>query len=242
MAGTVAIAAVSGAAGIAGTAPASKYFLLFALTMALVAALGATMRYRRVGLPGVVRTVVRDGSAVTEIRYSAWQFPILNALMACCAVLPVMAAAEIFTRQRAGSPTAVLLGAVGLFFASFLVAVAFGRLRRGRLALSARGIAQRGWSFESGLEWSAVAGIKPVCTDHPAILVIGYRNADWRRRYTTRFWRIDRLPPVPMIEVDCRQFDVDPRVLYDYLRTYVDDPAVRGELGTPAALRRAAAR
>jgi hypothetical protein len=244
MAGTLGIAAVSCSAGIVGSAPASKYFLLFALMMLLVAALGATMRYRRVRLADVVRTVMRDGMGATEIRYSTWQFRILIALMACGTVLPVLAAGEMFTRQLQSGPSGatVLLGTVGLFFASFLVAVALGRLHPGRIELSGRGIAQCGWSFESRLPWSAVAGVKPACNGYPAVLVIGYTNADWQRRHTTRLWRIDRLPPVPMIEVDCRKFDVDPQALYDYVRTYVDEPSARGELGTQAALSRAAAR
>ena len=88
------------------------------------------------------------------------------------------------------------------------------------MTLSSHGISQRGWSVESRLDWSCA-------------------NADWNRRYTTRFWRIDRLPPVPMIPFDCRQFDVDPYGLYGYVRTYVDNPELRVELGTEAALARA---
>jgi hypothetical protein len=43
----------------------------------------------------------------------------------------------------------------------------------------------------------------------------------------------------PMMEIDCRKFDVDPYTLYRYLRNYVENPAARGELGTPAALAQA---
>lgn len=53
-------------------------------------------------------------------------------------------------------------------------------------------------------------------------------------------WRIDRLPPVPMIDVDCRKFAVQRDALLDYLRHYVENPAARGELGTEAAIARAA--
>jgi hypothetical protein len=136
------------------------------------------------------------------------------------------------------SSRAVLFGAFGIVFASFVVTVAAGRVRRGGVTLSSEGITQRGRSFESRLDWSAIAGVKAATDGHPYILVIGYANADWNRRYTTRFWRIDRLPPVPMVVFDLRQFDVDPYILYAYVRTYVEHPELRAELGTEAALAR----
>ncbi|MCZ8380303.1 hypothetical protein O6P37_15645 [Mycobacterium sp. CPCC 205372] len=246
IAGTLTIAAVSCATAVAaalgGNAVATRYCLLFALPMALVAALGAAIGFRSVELPAALRTVdERGGVPATEIRCSEVQFALLVSLTACCAAFCLMAAVEVFVRQRHGGPAAAtaLLAAGGLSFGSFGAAVALGRIRRGGVTLSGRGIAHRGWSFESRLEWPAVAGITPAFNGHPTILVIGYTNADWDRRYTTRLWRIDRLPPVPMIEVDCRRFDLDPRVLYGYLRAYVESADVRSELGTEAALTRA---
>lgn len=243
IAGMLTIAAVSlataVAAALAGNTVATRYCLLFALAMALVAALGAAVGFRRVELPATLRTVgERGGVPATEIRCSAVQFALLVSLTTCCAAFCVMAAVEVFVRRHDGGPAAAtaLLGAGGLFFGSFGAAAAFGRIRRGGVTLSSRGIAHRGWSFESRLEWSAIVGITPAFNGHPTILVIGYTNAGWDRRYTTRLWRIDRLPPVPMIEVDCRRFDLDPRDLYGYLRAYVESPAARGQLGTETAL------
>ncbi len=219
---------------------ALKYFLLFALLMVLAVAYGLVVRHRRVDLSAAIRTVERDGSPGTEIRYSAWQFTILIALTGCGMVFCMVASVEIFAYQDEGFPGfAVVTGAMGLLFASFMAAVIFGRIRRGGVTLTSQGITQRGWSFESRLDWSAFLAFKAVTNGYPVILAIAYTNADWNHRYTTRFWRIDRLPPVPMIEFDCRQFDVDPYVLYRYVRTYLENPELRMELGTDAALARA---
>lgn len=225
----------------AGHLVAVKYFLLFALLMVLTVTYGLIVRHRRVDLASVIRTATtREGLQGTEIPYSAWQFNILIAVMGCCMVFCVMASVDILIYQDEGFPGfAVVTGILGFVSASFLAAAIFGRVSRGGVTLSSEGIAQRGRSFESRLDWSAIAGAKAATDGHPYILVFGYANADWNRRYTTRFWRIDRLPPVPMIPFDCRQFDVDPYGLYGYVRTYVDNPELRVELGTEAALARA---
>ncbi|AQA06314.1 hypothetical protein BVC93_11400 [Mycobacterium sp. MS1601] len=243
--GAIALAALlSGAVlAVSGNTVAPKYCVLFAVAMALVAALGVTMRRHRHGLSSAVRTVDAAGVRATEVRYSATQFGILVALMTCLALLCLLGAAEAYLRSdSSGFPgLSVLLGGAGVFLASFGIAAATGRLRRGAVALSGAGISQRGWSFESRLDWSAVAGINPGHNGYPVILVIGYTNAEWTRRQITRIWRIDRLPPVPMIELDCRKFDIDPDALLRYLQTYVESAAARDELGTEAALIRARA-
>ncbi|MFS0895954.1 hypothetical protein [Mycolicibacterium litorale] len=225
----------------AGTPTALKYCLLFALILTLTAGLGVAARVDRANLPSNIKTVVRDGVSKTQISYSSAQFWLLIGLMSSCSAFCVIAATEISIHQRGGSfpGASFLIGALGVFFASFVVSAAFGRIRRGELTLSDQGVEQRGWSFESRLEWSSIAGIKPAFNGHPVVLLIGYANASWHHRYTTRIWRIDRLPPVPMIEVDCRKFDIDCRELYGYLRQYVDTPTAREELGTEVAIERA---
>lgn len=224
-----------------GTPAALKYCLLFALILALTAGLGVAARVDRVSLPSTIKTVERHGVNATQIPYSSAQFSMLVCLMSSCSAFCIVAAAEIFIRQRGGSfpGASILIGALGVFFASFVVSAAFGRIRRGELTLSKEGVEQRGWSFESRLAWSSIAGIAPAFNGYPVILLMGYANTSWHRRYTTRIWRIDRLPPVPMIEVDCRKFDVDSRELYGYLRHYVDNPDAREELGTDVAIERA---
>lgn len=240
----IAIAAVSMGFGVlsgaAGNFMALRYSLLFGVVMILVVALGATMRKQSIDLSKVTRTVdgVQPG---TEIRHSAAQFVLLVALISCSAALFVLAAVETSAGNLDSvvSATALLFGAIGLILLSFPVTVGLGRVRRGGLELSHYGVSQRGWSFESRLSWSDIAGMKPAYNGHPVILLIAYTNAHWDHRYTTRIWRIDRLPPVPMIEIDCRKFDVDPAVLLSFLSAYVDTPENRTELGTPAARSRA---
>ncbi|MCV7112701.1 hypothetical protein [Mycolicibacterium setense] len=224
----------------AGNVIALKYFLLFALFTALIVAFALVGRYRRMHLSSAIRTIERDGVPGTEIRYSGWQFTILVALMGCGTLLCATAAIETFIDQDEGFPGfAVVIGALGVVFASFIAVVVAGRVRRGGVTLTSQGIIQHGRSFESRLPWSSLVSFKAVTDGHPIILGIAYANADWNRRYTTRLWRIDRLPPAPMIEFDCRQFDVDPYILYSYVRTYVENPELRAELGTEAALARA---
>ena len=212
-----------------GNTVALVYCLLFATAVFLAAAFGVATRRDDRDLSSAVRTKGHG----TEVRYATTPFAILIGLTSCLAVFCTGAAIQI------GGGVSVLLGAGGLFFASFGVAAATGRLQRGGILLSETAISQRGWSFESRLEWSAIAGIERGFHGHPVIMVFGFSNAEWNRRHTTPLWRIDRLPPVPMIEVDCRRFDVDPRTLHGFLRTYVDAPGTRGELGTELALARA---
>ncbi|CRZ13940.1 hypothetical protein [Mycolicibacterium neworleansense] len=245
VAGLLAFAVISALFGIvaaaAGNFIALKYFLLFALLLVLGVAYGLVVRHRRGGLSSSVRTAIeRDNTPGTEIRYSTSQFTILVALMGCCMVFCVMASVDILIHQDEGFPGfAVVTSALGIVFASFIASAICGRIRRGGVILSSQGIAQRGWSFESRLNWSDIAAVKAATNGYPVILAVGYANADWNRRCTTRLWRIDRLPPVPMIEFDCRQFDVDPYLLYSYVRTYAENPEVRAELGTEVALARA---
>ncbi len=47
----------------------------------------------------------------------------------------------------------------------------------------------------------------------------GRKGVDWDRRYTVFHWKIEQLPPVPMIQFDCRKFAIDSVVLlYHFLK------------------------
>ncbi|WP_156721126.1 hypothetical protein [Mycobacterium sp. Root135] len=223
---------------VAGNPVGLLYSALFAVIMSLVAALGVAMRDQRRNLARALRTVSVNGSSATEILYSPRQFALLVALMTALAGTCVIGAVHLYLSQ--GMPVAsALLAVFGLLGATFPVSALGGRIRRGALALSEHGVSQRGWSFESSLRWTDVAGVKAAYNGHPVILLIGYTNAQWTPRYTTLLWRIDRLPPVPMIEVDCRKFDVDCYALFDYLACYAENADLRSELGTSAAVTRA---
>mgnify|MGYP001194409456 CR=1 FL=1 len=247
VAGLTVIALVSVLAALVtaqeGNVSAARYCLLFAFIMALTIAYPTVVRYRRKDLAAAVRTVEHEGFQATQIRQSIWPFALLVAIMASWTAFFGMAAVDFLADQDDESTgAAVVMGALSAFFGSFPVAAATGRLRRGGVTLSGQGIAQRGWSFESKLDWSAIFAAPLTSlegTRFPTILVGGSANANWIRRYTTRLWRIDRLPQVPVLQLDCNKFDVDPHVLNNYIRTYVDNPKMRHELGTEAALVRA---
>jgi len=223
---------------MAGNLAGFLYSALFAVIMSLVAAFGAASRRRRRDLASAVRTVSADGSPATAISYSPRQFTLLVALMTALAGTCLVGAVHLYLSQGM-SVASTLLAGLGFLGATFPAAALLGRIRRGELKLSERGLSQRGWSFESSLAWADVAGVKTAFNGHPVILLIGYTNAEWKPRYTTRLWRIDRLPPVPMIEVDCRKFDIDCDALFDYLACYIETADLRSELGTAAAATRA---
>lgn len=161
----------------------------------------------------------------------------------CCAILTVGPAVEIYLNPAtSGVPgAAVIFGVLGLLFVSFLVLVVLRLVRPGAVLLTPYGIRHRGWTFDSYLPWDSVAGTKPAYNGHRVVLLIGFANAQWTRRYTTPIWRIDKLPPVPMIELDCRKFAMDDVQLLQFVSFYANNPAVRAELGTDAARARFAA-
>lgn len=90
----------------------------------------------------------------------------------------------------------MVFGVTGVLFVSFLVVVMLRLVRPGAVWLTPDGIRHPGWSLDSYLQWEAVAGVKPAYSDHRMVLLIGFANVQWTRRYTTPIWRIDKLPPV----------------------------------------------
>jgi hypothetical protein len=61
----------------------------------------------------------------------------------------------------------------------------------------------------------------------------------WERRQIAKFWKIDKLPPVPVIEVNCPSLALEPALIYHLLKFYVDNPQARPELGTDTVIQRA---
>ncbi|KAA0022473.1 hypothetical protein [Antrihabitans cavernicola] len=219
-----------------GMPAAGRYGLLFAFFMFSTAVFAYLYSIRTPTSIDDIHTST-DG---TVIRYS---LPISGVLVLIIVVITIFClggAVEIFlaTGGGSGSGGAIIPGVFGIYLATFSVDLVSGRLKRGVVVLSPKGIRQRGWSFESYLPWESVAGGTAAFHDSRVVLVIGYSNAKWERRNTTRLWRIDRLPPVPMIQLDCRKFDVDPIVLYHLVTFYANNPDARAELGTAAPLER----
>lgn len=225
------------AGGLGGQPAALRYGLAYGCLLFLIAGFGVLVR--RTGDRETTRSIpIESGQgAATEIRQSRRLWSVLVALTVCCAVLTVGPAIEIyFNAPTSGFPGAsVIFGVLGALFVSFLVLVVLRLVRPGAVQLTPDGIRHRGWSFESYLPWESVAGVKPAFNGHRMILLIGFANACWSRRYTTLIWRVDKLPPVPMIELDCRKFAMDDVLLVHFVSYYADNPSMRGELGTDAA-------
>ncbi|ORL10416.1 hypothetical protein [Prescottella equi] len=230
--------------GLGGQPAALRYGLAYACLVFLIAVLGVLVR--RTGARETIRSVpIESGhSGATEIRQCRRLWSTVVAMTVCCAVVTAGPAIEIyFNAPTSGVPGAsVIFGVLGALFVSFLVLVALRLVRPGAVQLTPDGIRHRGWSFESCLPWESVAGVKPAYNGHRMILLIGFANAHWTRRYTTPIWRIDKLPPVPMIELDCRKFAMDDVLLLHFVSFYANNPAMRAELGTDVARARFEAR
>ncbi len=182
------------------------------------------------------------GSQALALRTSGPLFTVLVALVTCLTLLFGLATVQTL-RLGGGSGLlgGVLFGAATVFFGSFLVAVLSGRVARGVLALTPSGIYQRGRAFESFLPWEIIVGAKAAYDGtSPQVLVVASPDATWERRKATRVWRLDHLPPVPMIAVDCLTFAIDQNLIHRLVTYYVDHPQARDELGTQAALSRVA--
>lgn len=221
-----------------------KYGLLFALFFALIAAYSYVTWVRPRHRDADIAITDHEGSPATELRYSGAAFAILVGLAACMTAIFGLASVEYFLAGDtvpASGLAGALTGAAALFCASFVLLVISGNVSRGRVVLSQHGIYQRGRAFASYLPWEAFAGAKAAYNGSPEVLVIAYSNAPWQKQQLSKVWKIDKLPPVPMIEVNCPNLAIDASLVYHFVKFYVDNPAARGELGTSASLERARA-
>ncbi|MGH3519872.1 MAG: hypothetical protein ACRDQ7_21295 [Haloechinothrix sp.] len=219
-----------------------KYGLLFAVLFFLTAAYPYVTRVRPGHRIGDIRVTEHDGTPATELRYSRAAFAILVGLMVCVIAILGLASVDFLLagdEVPAGAVAVALAGAATLFCATFLLYVILGRLRRGTVVLSRTGIYQRGYAFSSFLPWSAIAGAKAAFNGTPEVLIIGYTNAPWEKRQHGGPWKLDKLPPVPMIELVCTAFAVSPVLIYHFVKFYVENPAARDELGTETSVQRA---
>lgn len=238
--GLAAVAVGIGFVGI-GKPGGLKYAVLFGLIFLLTAAHAYLLRVRPQHRHDDISIIQNEGAPAIELRYSGRLFTILVALMTCITVIFVLAAAEFFLTSNEATQSTVgasVSCALALFFGSFLFAVVTGKINRGKIMLSRQGVYQRGRAFSSFLPWEAIAGAKAAYNGKPEILVIAYSNAPWEKRQISKLWKLDNLPPAPMTEIDCVAFAINPNLVYHLVKFYVDDPAVRAELGTSASLER----
>lgn len=218
-----------------------KYGLAFALFFALIAGFGYVSHLHPANRESDISIARHAGHPVMELRYAGAPFYLLVGLVLCVLSVCVMAAVDFATADGsvvAGKVAAALVAAAALFFGSFIVLVGTGRLSRGRILLSQEGILQRGHAFMSSFAWDVLAGVKAAHNGTPEVLVVAYSNAPWHRGQLSRLWKLDKLPPVPLIEIDCSKFDIDPNLVFHLVKFYVENPSARAELGTDACLQR----
>ena len=229
-ASAVLVAAVSAAAG---RHSAAAYAAAFACMMVLVSAAGITMRRS----PRPVRAN-RGAEGATTIAGAEATLRILVGVVAlafgACAALTVQVG------MSGNLPAAIVPAALTFALGSFLGQRLRGRIDTGHLAFTATGVEQRGWTFTSGLAWDDLVGVTASYGAFREILLVARPGTDWHAAPTTRFWRIDRLPPVPMIQIDCSRYRAGSVELFEFIRFYLANPHARKELGTPVAAARLA--
>lgn len=225
-----------------GKVEALKYAFLVGALFLLTAAFGFVTRIRSPRRGANLALTSHEGRPATEIPYSRAIFFIIVAMVACLAALCMLAAIDFATaddKVPAAPVGIVVSGIAAMFFLSFFALVALNRLRRGRILLSERGIYQQGRAFSSFLPWEACAGVKASYNGTPEVLVVAYANAPWQKRQLGGLWKIDTLPPVPMIEINTIDLTSDPNLIYHLMCFYVQNPTARSELGTETSLQRA---
>ncbi len=243
--GILAFAAISAAAGVVaavdGDVAPLKYFLIIFVLFLLVAAYGTITQIRFQHRVSNIVSSTDGGRPTTVLRYGLAQFGLLVTIMSLVAVTFLGAIVDCYVSSSdPGFPWECVFYAVpALYFGSFSLAVGRHRLRRGEIILSEEGIRQLGWSMYSFLPWESILGAEATYDGYRMILAYGLKGVGWDRRYTVFYWKIEQLPPIPMIVFDCRKFAIDSVVLYHFVMFYVDNPQVRGELGTNVAIERA---
>lgn len=225
-----------------GKPAAVKYAVLLAVLFLSVTAFTFVTRVRSQHREDDVGLTSYDGHPATQIRYSRDQWALLVVMVACLTALCTLASWDFATagdEVPAAPVAATLTGMAAVFLLSFFVLAALNRVRRGRIVLSQQGICQEGRAFTSYLPWEAFAGAKAAHNGTPELLLIAYTNVPWEKQQLSKVWKLDKLPPTPMIEIDTFPIAVDETLLYHLVRFYLENPAARTELGTEMSLQRA---
>lgn len=243
--GMLVLAAMSAAVGLVaavdGDVAPLKYCLVTSALFLLVAAYGTITQIRFQHRVTDIVSSTDGGRPATVLRYGLAQFGVLITIMSLVSIAFLGAIVDCYVSSSdPGFPWECVFYAVpALYFGSFSLAVARHRLRRGEVFLSEDGIRQMGWSMHSFLPWESILGAEAAYDGYRMILVYSRKGMDWDRGYTVFHWKIEQLPPVPMMVFDCRKFAIDSLVLYHFVMFYVDNPQARGELGTDKAIERA---
>lgn len=225
----------------------AKYVGLFGLTMAVVVAMGAYTNLGPIRRPSTVVSGSVDGKSATIVQGSVAHFVLYQLVWVCFATLFLMAGIEIAAAAwRTHWPLALLFVGLGLCSASAPALALTGKLRRGRVVLTAEEIIHEGWSSQTRIPWDDISRVVAAFEQSPLIIIAGPPGARWSRRAMTptisvgkeqrQIWMLDRPARTGSVILECTRLAVDGHRLYHFLTHYADNPAARAELGTSRAL------
>ncbi|MBF6354038.1 hypothetical protein IU449_05640 [Nocardia higoensis] len=219
----------------------AKYMAVFGLAMVAIVAMGASPTLTTRRPTGIVVTEIR-GRAATVVPGSASSFVSYQMIWTCFGLMFLGGAVEIAgVAWRTHWPLTAVFAVLGVFCLSGPILAVFGRLRRGRIVLTAEQIVYEGWSSRVQIPWSDVLRVGPAYEQIPLISITGVTGARWSEDSTPPtlpfgidprpLWSLDKASHNGVIRLELRKFAVDPHRLYRFLVYYADHPDTRGELG-----------
>ncbi|KGM12107.1 hypothetical protein [Cellulomonas bogoriensis] len=163
-------------------------------------------------------------------------------MLACLAASSLVLTVDGWARFGEDSRTigAAFLAPIGIFAGVVLFGdIARGRIRRGAVILTARGIRHTSWSADAFVPWDAVVAVVPVTTPERAVRVVA-RPTPGAPPVTrrSRWWGQREVKFAPHLLISTLDVAAPPAVLLEVLDLYARYPALRAELGTAAAVRR----
>lgn len=184
-----------------------------------------------------------EKAGATRIRYSLEVVVIRIVVLASTAAFFGLLGVLALTYSFVGP--GVLLFAFGLAFLAWLVGWWLGGIQVGTLTLGPTGASLRVNNRDRSARWEDVIWAQPWDATPRGGL---YRRIGLRARHvagwtapTRHEWLLGPRSSEPSIDIRCDLIDVDPVLLHSWLQFYIDHPAARSELGTPASLARAQA-
>ncbi|MGC4748390.1 hypothetical protein ACLQ28_22450 [Micromonospora sp. DT201] len=210
-----------------------------AVYIAAVAGLGSCSLWipRRRASGGTLGTcpVCGDHQSVS-FTYSTWPYFWLVATLLMSALIGAFVAIAVATTGVPGLAVGIGLMLLTLGLVWFLVVLL--RLAPGRVSLCRTGLYHRSLNFTHVLPWFSVYEVSAEWIGSPLIVAKAYpADGAHVRRYTGRFGT-QEMQFLPFMTVRARWLAADATAVFYALRFYLENPELRTELGTTAALSR----
>jgi len=133
---------------------------------------------------------------------------------------------------------AVVSVAFVAYLSWFLVEVPRGRIVRGALILSPRGIYHRSWSFDNFLPWDSTVSVTAGDLDGPLIRIAAREGVEPVFHRRTCMWKQPELKLAPHMAIRGMYLSINPALALHVLSYYLAQPDARQELGTEAGVDR----